>query len=131
MLIDSSVWIAYFDRDDSHADRAKKILDEYTADSSILLVTDYVIQEVVTVLLYKNKPMIVERFMEYLDDEPSIEIVSIDAHHVRKTIQFAKTKYWRPKLSLTDWSLLFLARNLNLHLATFDNQLYNAYRKKA
>lgn len=130
ILIDSSVWIAYFDRDDSHTERAKNILKEYTADSFVLLLTDYVIQEVVTVLLYKNKPTLVERFIEYLDSESSIEIVSIDAHHVRKTIQFAKTKNWRPKLSLTDWSLFFLAMNLPIYLATFDGQLDHACRKK-
>lgn len=130
ILIDSSVWVAYFDRDDSHTEQAKKILNECVDHSLVLLLTDYVIQEVVTVLLYKNKPALVERFMKYLDDEPLLEIVNIDAHHVQKTIQFAKTKKWSPKLSLTDWSLFFLAKNLDLQLATFDSQLDRAYRKK-
>ncbi len=129
VLIDSSIWIAYFDKDDSHTEHAKKILDELKSDASILLLTDYVIQEVTTVLLYKNKPTLAEHFIEYLDDEPLIEIVSIDALLLRKTMQFAKTKNWRPKLSLTDWSLLFLADTLNLRLSTFDRQLNNAWRK--
>ncbi len=130
VLIDSSVWIAYFDKDDAHTERAQKILDACNTGSFILLITDYVIQEVATVLLYKNKPKLLERFMEYLDDEPLIEIVGIDTILVKKTMRFAKIKNWRPKLSLTDWSLLFLCNNLGLPLVTFDGQLDHACRKK-
>lgn len=130
VLIGSSVWIAYFDKDDSHAERAKKILNELTESSAILLLTDYMIQEIITVLLYKNKPKLAECFMEYLEDEPSAEILSIDASLLQKTMRFAKSKNWRPKLSLTDWSLFTLASTLNLTLYTFDGQLNHAVKKK-
>lgn len=129
-LVDSSVWIAYFDKDDIHARAAQKTLEELNQNSATLLLTDYVIQEIITVLLYKNKPQLAERFMEYLDDEESTEIVSIDALLLKRTMEFAKLKKWRPKLSLTDWSLLFLANTLNLPLYTFDVQLDHACRKK-
>lgn len=130
VLIDSSVWIAYFDKDDPHTERAKKILNELTESGSALLLTDYVIQEIITVLLYKNKPKLAECFMEYLEDEPSAEILSIDAPLVQKTMRFAKSKNWRPKLSLTDWSMFYLANTLNLPLYTFDRQLDHVVKKK-
>ncbi len=128
VLIDASVWIAYFDIEDSHTAKAKKLFEEFLRDRTILLLSDYVIQEILTVLLYKRKTSLVEMFTQYLKDEALIQIVDIDTLLLHKTIQFAKSHEWRPKLSLTDWSLLFLAKNLELPLYTFDIQLEHAYR---
>lgn len=130
-IVDANIWIAYFDITDSLSSRAKKHILDFETSRQPVLLTDFIIQEVVTVLLYKNMSKSVQQFMRYIHEQDYIEIVSIDTELWDNTIQFIEGRKFTPKLSLTDWSLLFLANTYNFLLVTFDKQLSNTSKRLA
>jgi predicted nucleic acid-binding protein len=132
LLIDANVWISYLDKDDSHYSRSGILIHSHIKhQSNLLLLTDYIIQEVITLFLYKRKPELVEEFIRLIHRETYIEILAVDSYFLASILDFIKQQQYLPKISLTDWSLLFLASEFDLKLVTFDKQLNNAYNKLA
>lgn len=128
-LIDSSVWIAYFDKKDIFSEKAKARLQNIFQERAPLFLTDFVIQEILTVLFYKQKNKIAEVLFDFIEFQTNIQIISSSEKNMRETLLFAKQRQYKPKLSFTDWNLLFLARQLHLEVITFDKQLHNAYKR--
>lgn len=123
VIVDANVWIAYFDRNDSLSDHARSLLKSIFDQEGRIVITDFVIQEVMTVLLYKNKHHAAELFFQFVDDEDLIEIFHCDRTLLHQIIHFAAKKSWKQKLSFTDWSLAFLSHHFNMKLLSFDKQL--------
>lgn len=123
VIVDANIWVAYFDRNDTLSDHALSLLKDIFNQNTRIVVTDFVIQEVMTVLLYKNKHHAAELFFQFVDDEVSIEIFHCDRTLLHQTILFAAKKIWKPKCSFTDWSLAFLSHHFNMKLLSFDKQL--------
>lgn len=126
-IVDANVWIAYFDKDDLLYDQAKTLID--TTTQKTLVFTSYLIQEILTVFLYKNKSRLTKNLLLTLK-KPDIEIVNVEHDFLKSIIQLAQDNKYQPKLSLTDWSLLFLAEEFGFQLLTFDKQLSNAYNQR-
>lgn len=126
VLVDSSVWIAFFDKDDVHYNKAKALFD--LVAPATLLLTDYVVQEIITIFLYRDQKILLDELMITLE-RPDIEIISVENYFLKQTIRFADEHEYKPKISLTDWLLLFLAKELGFNLLTFDKQLANATKR--
>lgn len=131
ILVDANIWIAYFDQTDSTSEKAKKYIKQLEDKQQRTLVTDFVIQEVVTLLLYKGKTKQVEQFIAYIQTQPHIDVVKIDTEFWEKTMTYIASKRYQPKLSFTDWSLLFLKDHFQFNLLTFDKQLQSTAKHLA
>lgn len=129
VIVDSSVWIAYFDKDDSHSCTAEKLLVEWTSSYTRLIVTSFVVQEVCTVLLYHEKHEALKTFFSFIKENGNLSLLVIDMELIERALIFANRHAWRPKISLNDWVLLYLAAHIGDTLATFDRQLINAYAR--
>lgn len=130
IIVDANIWISYFNQDDTLYHQAKEIVDTYLQDDrKVLMVTDYILQEVITIFLYDSKPGLIDEFMEFINTEAQIEILNINSYFFTTVVDYIKQFSYKPKMSLTDWSLLFLAQELNCTLLTFDKQLYHTYKK--
>lgn len=125
LLIDANVWIAYVDKSESHFREARKIIRDAIKKAKWIFLTDFIIQEVLTVLLYKEKQHLAETFLEFINDEPQVSIIGIDTLLLQESAYFAQQKKYKPKISFTDWSLLYVADNCVVDLVTFDKQLQN------
>lgn len=130
VVVDANVWIALLDKQDSLYDKAYTILKSFDAKTQVLL-TDYVIQEVMTVLLYKNRQRVINTFLRYIEDEPRFITIGIDPEFFSSVTKFIADRKYSPKISLTDWSLLFLQTYFAVNLVTFDKQLAHASRRIA
>lgn len=128
-LVDSSVWIAYFNKDDIHSQACQQILENAFSNKTQLVITTFVIQEVVTVLLYSNKPKAIELFLTFIEENPLITLLVCDMNYIQRSIACANKNNWKPKCSLTDWSLITAALSTRQPLMTFDRQLRNALKK--
>lgn len=128
-LVDANVWIAYFDKDDSLSEQGRDLLKQTHVESHPLLITDFIIQEVLTIFLYKNKADHIEKFLNYIETQPHIEVIGIDGLLWKRVAQFMRRHKHIPKLSFTDWSLLYLATAFGFGLNTFDKQLNNTYQR--
>lgn len=131
IIVDANIWVAYFDKEDALSEKAKRYIKQLECNEQRTLVTDFVLQEVTTVLLYKSKTEQIEQFIHYIQTQPHIDIVSIDSEFWYSTIHFMQNKHYKPKLSFTDWSLLFLSEAFTLQLLTFDRQLMNTHKRLA
>mgnify|MGYP001569037376 FL=1 len=123
-LVDASVWIAYFDANDALYQKAQSVID--AKENHTLIMTDYVLQEVITVFLYKKQPSLIEELLNTLQKE-NVEIVSVENFFLTSILKFIKHFRYKPKMSLTDWSLLSLAIEFGFPLLTFDKQLLNTH----
>lgn len=131
VLVDANIWIAYFDKQDALSKKAKDYIQYLEDNQQQTLVTDFVLQEVTTILLYKNKTQQVQQFINYIQTQPHIDLVRIDAEFWDKTMVYVQSKHYKPKLSFTDWSLLFLSDVFEFNLLTFDKQLANSSKRLA
>lgn len=127
-LIDANVWIAYFNDKDSLYIRAKKKIDRINSQNGELILTDFLLQEIVTVFLYQKKVSLIDNFLKYIEEKENVKTLSVDSDFLTHTLSCIKKHKYKPKMSLTDWSLLFLASNFDLKLITFDKQLRNKYK---
>lgn len=120
VLVDANIWIAYFDKTDSLYNKAQSVIDSKA--NNVLLLTDYVIQEVITIFLYKKQHNLIPELMKTIKEE-NVEIITVESIFLKSLLQFIEDCHYRPKLSLADWSLLFLTEELGIPLLTFDRQL--------
>lgn len=129
IIFDANIWIAYFSDQDSLSDQAVDYVESIPEGQSNVIMTDFLIQEIITVFLYKNQMNSIKNFLKFLDKEQLIVTVGIDTELFKELIEFIKSHLFKPRLSLTDWSLLFLAQSFNFELITFDKQLNNTHLK--
>lgn len=115
-LIDSSVFIAFYIKDDSCHQEAVELLSEI--DSGTMLLHTYVIQEVVTVLTYKANLKLANQFISDVENANNVSILPADV--VRDIHSFQSLG---KRVSFTDSTLLATATQYRLPLVTFDKQL--------
>ncbi len=121
-ILDSNVWIALFNTQDSQHAKAKALQD--TMEFPILL-PEYVIIEVCTVLLQKTTKVQVEQFLDFATNSQDIEL---GLSYQEFFFDVVKTfrNYPSRELSFTDIALLVLSRSHTV--VTFDGDLNRAIR---
>lgn len=130
-LIDASALVGLIDRDDSHAEKAVAIFKDIKKNQTQAIVSDFVLQETFTILLYKRKGHLLTNILTFLQKDPLFELIDINIQTLQKTAAFAHTKSFQPKMSITDWSLAYLSTETKIPLVTFDKQLKNFCKKLA
>jgi len=117
VIVDSSVWVAYFYDKDSQHSRAVKLLEQVT---SSIVVPEYVLLETVTILRKKREERALKDFLNI----GAREDVYLPAGELGVTIarMYASKKY--QKLSFVDAGLLLLSKHYQI--ITFDKALQQA-----
>lgn len=128
-LLDSSVLIAYFDTADPHSANADALMEALERRSSRVLLSTLVIQEVLTLLLYRKQIEAVDVFNQYIQGNSAVSVVVCDMAGVNNALNLARSRKWLPKLSLTDWCLAEIALHSRIPLYTFDRQLEHLVKR--
>ena len=123
LIIDSSVLIAAFRTTEKHHPEALKILQM----AKTIIILDYVISEVATVLKIRENKETASQCLEFLEKNKEIEIKQTEKSDFKESIKFFKTN--KNKLSFVDTVLLIISKNNNLPLATFDKELGKHLKK--
>ncbi|MEK7649203.1 MAG: PIN domain-containing protein [Patescibacteria group bacterium] len=121
-ILDSSVWIAWLDKDDSQHGRAEKVFEQV----SDIVVPEYVILEVCTVLSRKKGHAFAEQFLSLAVENSDITILLSSEDLFYKTVDSFK-KVFRRRLSFADSMLAVLSRSYTI--LTFDNTLQKAIQE--
>jgi predicted nucleic acid-binding protein len=119
LIIDTSVWISYFDEDDSNHKVARDTLDK---ESAQVRVPEYILLEVVTVLRLKKLNDVAEKFIR-LATNPNVYLpagtLGLEIAKVYNDKKFTK-------LSFVDTGLALLSKEYRV--ITFDKDLKNVLR---
>jgi predicted nucleic acid-binding protein len=123
-IVDSNVWVALFYADDSQHDTARH---ELAKAPRPLVITEYVVGEVCTVLASRAGKKFALSALEHFATSDGVELLFFGREVSQATIE-AFRMYPRRDLSFIDCSLLMLsARHAVL---TFDTALQRAIRRK-
>ena len=123
-FVDSSVWIAYFYKEDSQHAQAERVFRTLTRP---LLLHEYVIGEVCTVLNQRVSKLQADAFIEYVMGNRDIRIIPSNAEFFLETLSFFR-KQRRRSLSFIDVALLYLSKQSSV--VTFDRTLARAFRQE-
>ncbi len=117
VIFDSNIWIGYLDRDDSsHA----KCVEIVSKNKEKVLVPEYVMLEVVTVLVRKRGKEIADKFIDFIinNQDTWLEPSTKDTF-IKSLIFFQDNDY--SSLSFVDQTLLFLSKDYKV--ITLDKNL--------
>lgn len=123
IIIDTSIWISFFNPLDSNHDKAKNVFSGVKTED--VIVFDYIYTESMTVFRNKVSDACCRYFTQFLLDW-DIPISFTDHVMIRLA-----TKYFfqLKKLSFTDCLILASAKMNNYEIATFDTDLQKAAKK--
>jgi len=123
IILDSNLWIAYFNENDSMHKSATEIFKKQKK----IIIPEYIILETATILLLKANRKIAKMFIEIIFDNNDIEIIPSNNIFLFKTKnQFLENK--TGKLSFVDCGLVELSKNYKI--ISFDKELQKSIDKK-
>ena len=128
-LIDANVLIGAFDTKDALHEQAFSILSDLVVVGGTGVVLDHVIQETLSVFLYRSANELASQLLERLQSDPSFFTVETPLIWMQESIDLAKQQRFRPKISLTDWLILYRSFVTGAPILTFDKQLLAASKK--
>jgi predicted nucleic acid-binding protein len=116
-LFDSNIWIAYLNKNDSQHKKAVSLFNKLDEE---LLITEYIILEVATVLAMRVDKKLANNFLEIVLDNTDIQVLTSSGDFFAKTVDYF-ISYKDNDLSFADVSLLALSRIYDVY--TFDKEL--------
>lgn len=125
IILDTSFWIAYLNVEDSQHQKAEEIQSRL---SGKILLPEYVLLEIVNVLVRKIGKRAADNFLKTLAGASSVELVSSSDEFLRRMIDFF-IHHHHENLSFVDQSLLYLSQFH--HVITFDKALARFLRKNS
>lgn len=133
-LIDSNVWIGFYNEEDSSHAAAVKIIKELEKNQKNICITNFNIQEVFTILsLYTNLKKALEFYNDTIIEHNLFkqEMLQLDItkDFMDDIVAFIKKHSTSSQASFVDYSLLYLCLEFNLELITFDKKLMNFYER--
>lgn len=126
VFIDSSALIAFYAvHDERHTD-VMRILDQLGQDDRLLVMTDYILDEVVTFLRYRYGYALALRAWEELESGRIASVEPVTTRDRLSALQLFK-RYNQLKLSLTDCVSFAMMRTLNIcDAVSFDDDFRRA-----
>ena len=122
-ILDSNVWIAFFNESDNQHKKAEKVFRKI-GDS--IIITEYVILEVASVLTIRASKNIADKFIEFVVDNENIKILLSNENSFKRIVKNF-LNYPKSNLSFVDISLLNLSGKYDI--ITFDKNLEKAVKK--
>lgn len=120
VILDSNVWIAFLNKNDSNHKKADEIFNKLVNKREKIIITEYILLEVVTVLSQKVGKKLADQFIEIAGNTKRIEIISSSADFLNDVLAFY-LKQKNRNLSFVDYSLLYLSRQYEI--LTLDKEL--------
>jgi len=119
LIFDTNIWIAYLIESDSTHKKAVRLFKQ--TKSKDILITEYLLLEIVTVLKQVEGFEMAQKFIQQITDE---NISFIESRHfcAQTLLLFQSLK--ENKLSFVDVSLLYLSKEYEVK--TFDKELGKA-----
>lgn len=131
VLIDSNVWLGVFDESDSLHRKSEKALQAVNQQNSQVIITNFILQEIFTVLNVKKSGLPTDAIMDVMMNNSSFVPFDIDRFWMKEMFAFASEYDKKGKLSLVDISNIVLAKNFGCELLSFDKYLMKLYKKVA
>ncbi|MBU4298483.1 PIN domain-containing protein [Patescibacteria group bacterium] len=104
VILDSNIWIALLNIDDSNHSKARQLFREIKEK---IVLPEYIILETATLLSQKISKKSADDFIKNVIDNKDIEILPSSKEFLEKVIEFYLSKRIE-KLSFVDYSLLYL-----------------------
>jgi predicted nucleic acid-binding protein len=123
IILDSNVWVSFFNKNDSTHSRAKQL---FSTLREKVLVPEYIILEVATIISQKIDKQAAGIFIEYVGNNLDVKVQASSKEFLDEVVHFYLEKKDR-QLSFVDYSLLFLSQTFAI--ITFDKRLANAIKK--
>ncbi|MFH1522473.1 MAG: PIN domain-containing protein [Patescibacteria group bacterium] len=117
VILDSNIWIAFFNRKDSQHTKARKIF--FTIQELVIL-PEYIILEVCSILTLRASKKIAEAFLEIAIYNKNVKIVLSDDSLFKNTLKLF-VQYKGNKLSFVDLALVYMSKTDKI--VTFDKNL--------
>lgn len=127
ILLDTSFIISFFNENDVFHEKAVKSLREYEKQNKRFAVSNYIINEALTVILRKRSLKSAKDLLDFLLNYKRLEIFHVDDKGFFKIIELFKNQ--KNGLSFTDCSLIWMAKDYGFTVATFDKQLLNILKE--
>ena len=119
ILTDSSFLVAFFNENDNQHLRAIGDMKKYDEEKQEFLVTEHILGETATVLLYRNGVVAAKEFLDFAQEKCTVQRwESEDMHATLK--RFKEQKY---EISYIDASIVYLAKFLHLPVACYDENI--------
>lgn len=128
-LIDANICLGFINQTDTLYLASKKLVERSRANGSSFVLLDHVIQEILTVLLYRNQQDAIETFMKVFMVDPQVLLIDSPISWLQEATTLAKQQAYHQKMSLTDWLLLSRSLTTGIPILTFDKQLLAASKK--
>jgi predicted nucleic acid-binding protein len=125
IILDSNIWIAYLNKNDSQHSQAVSVFNKIEDN---ILITEYIILEVATVLAMRADKQIADAFIDLVMKNQDIKVLSSSKIFFNKTLGHF-LKYKKSNLSFVDISLLALSKNYQVF--TLDKELKKEINNKA
>jgi|SRR3989339_337774 len=126
IVVDSSFLVAFFHNNDSQHEKAIEDMKKYDEGKEEFLITEHVLGETATVLLYYNGLKAANDFLEFSKDKCSIQ--GWDNEDFEATLKTFKNQ--KNQLSYIDCTVVYLARFLHIPVACYDKNILKAIESK-
>ena len=119
-ILDSNIWIAFFNFEDNQHQNAEEVVLRISKE---LIIPEYVITEVCTVLTQKINKQATNKFLDFIFSNSDIQVLYSGIEFFQPVLVLYQ-KLVNDKLSFIDVSLLYLSRQYQV--VTFDKKLEKA-----
>lgn len=117
MVLDSNVWIAFLNPDDSNHHKAQKT---FSTTQGQVGIPEYVLLEVITILAQKMGKDTADKFLQMARASKDVDILPSSKEFLDGVIRLYLSRT-NGKLSFVDYALLHLSSKTNV--VTFDKDL--------
>lgn len=124
VVLDTNIWYAHLSEDDYRHAQAEKFFDAIDDD---IVIPEYVLSELCTLLARKKKKNSADRFIEIAENNEHIELLPSTPQffsEVRALFQSIQSS----RLSFVDVALIVLSRSFRVY--TFDAPLYKQLKNR-
>jgi len=125
IILDSNIWISSLDQDDSNHKKAKDLILSFQKDK--IIITDYILLEIATVLSKKKGKKIADDFINIALNNENIEIWPYSSNVFYELVDFY-LKQENKNISFVDYSLIYFSKKYNVKVETFDKILKNSLK---
>ncbi|HKZ84467.1 MAG TPA: PIN domain-containing protein [Anaerolineae bacterium] len=126
LLVDSAAWVALYDRGDKYHAQAAMAFRTLAEQKIIFVVTDYIVAETVTMLMYRAGHQRAVLCGDWLLHSPRVKLIRMDLDLWNEAWQLFK-RYDDKDFSFTDCASFVVMRHERLRDAfTFDHHFEQA-----
>jgi predicted nucleic acid-binding protein len=129
VIIDSNVWIGFRNNTDSLHTSAIEVMKKIEKEKTKIIITNFIIQEVFTILSLKSGQQYAIQCYDFLNDHEMIDDIDMNKDWMLAITHFIKNNQFSSQLSMTDISILYVAKTFGLDIISFDTALMRAWKK--